>query len=80
MTRRATPPKAAQPWPSDVPYPWNPFGHIKPELVPLFHLPRGDGNANRAPGSYRPPSAAAQFTIGKSVPVAMRKRQLLTAI
>ena len=66
---------------TDLPFPWNPNGYIKPELEHLFRPPRSkNGNANRDPSSYRPPSAAAQFTIGKPESVAERKKRYLASI
>jgi len=66
---------------TDLPFPWNPEGYIKPELEHLFRpkRPKYD-QANRPASTYRQPGPECQFTIGKTLSVAERKKQLLPKI
>lgn len=64
-----------------LPFPWDPNGPIPAHIEHLFRPVRKKyDQSNRDPASYRTPGPACQFTIGTSVPVAMRKKKLLTRI
>lgn len=65
----------------DLAFPWNPNGYIPPSCEHLFRPPKKKGEQPwRNPSTYRTPTAAGNFTIGKPEDVAERKKRYLASI